>query len=100
MASNTNHSEVLRLLRNFGEKRYAFTDAVAREGHADGIGGTLMVSIGIRETNLLNIEGDYGNGKGWMQIDKRYHSSWLSSRAGCASGTWNFTKGRRALEAG
>jgi hypothetical protein len=44
--------------------------------------------MGSRETNLENIVGDGGHGRGWLQIDDRFVATWLSRHAGCRNGTW------------
>jgi hypothetical protein len=52
------------------------------------IGGGLILAMGCRETWLRNIVGDYGNGRGFMQIDHRWHAEWLDTVRGCRSGEW------------
>ena len=45
-----------------------------------------MLAMGSRETDLRNVVGDHGHGRGWLQIDDRFHPGFLSSHRGCDSG--------------
>jgi hypothetical protein len=55
-------------LRALGRDRVDAVMEVAGEGQPDLIHG--------------------GHGRGWLQIDDRFHQEWLRSRPGCADGTW------------
>lgn len=39
---------------------------------------SILLAIASRETNISNIKGDSGHGRGIMQIDDRYHSKFIS----------------------
>jgi hypothetical protein len=93
-------AEVIAHLRHFGKARWDAVREVAHEGENDGIGISLLVAIGLRETWMNNIEGDGGHGKGWLQVDNRAFPAWLKSHAGCKSGSWSFAKGHHAYESG
>jgi hypothetical protein len=75
-------------LRALGRDRVDAVMEVAGEGQPDLIHGTLVLAIGLRESAIKNICGDGGHGRGWLQIDDRFHQEWLRSRPGCADGTW------------
>jgi hypothetical protein len=83
----------------FGAHRVEIVTEIAHEGAGDGIGPALLLALGSRETNLRNIAGDMGHGRGWVQIDDRFHGPWLDAHAGCDSGSWD-AKYRSALPAG
>jgi len=76
-------------LDDFGHHRIQIVAELTHQGANDGIGTALMLAIGSRETDLRNIVGDFGHGRGWVQIDDRFHTMWLSDHAGCESGSWN-----------
>jgi hypothetical protein len=89
------------ILRNrIGKQRWLVIREVAHEGFDDGVSGQLIVAIGIRESGCQNIVGDGGDGRGWLQIDDRFHAAWLRAHAGCNSGSWTVARGHNALERG
>src|SRR3954471_11864244 len=65
-------------------KRLALRRAASKGDHIDY---ALLCAIGSRETNLHNIVGDGGHGRGMFQQDDRYQQSFLSSTRGCKSGS-------------
>jgi len=75
-------------LDQFGPEKIRIVAELSHQGPPDGIGAALMLALGSRETNLANIVGDGGHGRGWLQIDDRFFASWLSRHSGCPSGTW------------
>jgi hypothetical protein len=75
-------------LEAFGRQRLEIVSELAHQGPSDGIGAALLLAIGSRETNLRNIVGDSGHGRGWLQIDDRFHHIWLSKHRGCSSGSF------------
>jgi hypothetical protein len=85
---NVSESDLKRTLEAFGEHRIEIVAELAHEGRPDGIGTALLLALGSRETNFRNIAGDSGHGRGWLQIDDRFHTGWLRSHAGCESGKW------------
>jgi hypothetical protein len=86
-------------LRAFGHERWKHITEICHEGKADGIGPVEIFAISLRETGCKNIVGDGGHGRGWTQIDDRFHAPWLRAHAGCKSGSWEPTK-HHALEPG
>jgi hypothetical protein len=83
----------------FGLHRTQVVTELAHEGIADGIGPSLLLALGSRETELCNIAGDEGHGRGVLQIDDRFHAPWLEAHAGCDVGTWE-ARHRSALPPG
>jgi hypothetical protein len=76
-------------LDRFGPERIRIVAELVHQGPPDGIGTALVLAMGSRETNIANIVGDGGHGRGWLQIDDRFHAPWLQTHAGCKDGTWN-----------
>jgi hypothetical protein len=76
-------------LDRFGPERIRIVAELVHQGPPDGIGTALVLALGSRETNIANIVGDGGHGRGWLQIDDRFHAPWLQAHAGCKSGTWS-----------
>jgi hypothetical protein len=75
-------------LEAFGHHRIEIVGELAHDGPSDGIGPALLLALGSRETDLRNIVGDAGHGRGWLQIDDRFHPSFLSTHRGCDSGSF------------
>ena len=73
----------------FGHHRIEIVAELAHDGPPDGIGPALILAMGSRETDLRNIVGDHGHGRGWLQIDDRFHPGFLSTHRGCDSGSFN-----------
>lgn len=82
-------------LKLFGKRRI---NKVKREARGR-ISTNTLLAIGLRETWLRNIAGDYGHGRGVFQIDDRWHESWLAKTPGCDSGSY-IVRYRSALPAG
>jgi hypothetical protein len=72
----------------FGRHRIEIITELTHEGPPDRIGPALLLAMGSRETDLRNIVGDSGHGRGWLQIDDRFHPEWLSTHRGCPSGSF------------
>lgn len=88
-------------LDRFGEHRITIVAELAHNGAPDGIGPALLLALGSRETNIHNIVGDAGHGRGWLQIDDRFHAPWLKTHPGIPSGSWGPPKnGANALAGG
>jgi hypothetical protein len=49
-------------------------DVLTAVSKVTGVRLALLLALAVRETDIRNIEGDRGNGKGLLQIDARYHS--------------------------
>lgn len=96
-------------LARLGNYRVLRAQQVAAEGTPDGISGSLVLALGMRETWGRNIEGgakiDPATGKwvaldpnnpddvrkmdvGWTQINRGYHFTALANMPGVATGTW------------
>jgi len=78
-------------LRALGHRRLDMVSDLAHEGESDGIGTALLLALGSRETNMRNIAGDGGHGRGWLQIDDRFHHDFLTTHRGCDSGSFTPT---------
>jgi hypothetical protein len=64
-------------------KRNALRKAAASSPHVDY---ALLCAIASRETNMRNIVGDGGHGRGMFQMDDRFQQAFLSSTRGCRNG--------------
>jgi hypothetical protein len=61
----------------------AITVAVRPAPHVDR---ALLEALMSRETNMRNVIGDGGHGRGIVQADDRYQEAWLRSVKGCRNG--------------
>lgn len=87
-------------LRGFGKGRAGVVRNIARAGQRpDLFTAAVLLAVGLRETYLQNIVGDYGHGRGVFQQDDRWQAEWLGDHRGCKSGTWR-TVYESALPAG
>ena len=59
----------------------------------------LLLAISSRETNIRNIKGDGGHGRGLMQIDDRYHQEFLNANQGGMDPKSNINYGAGILAA-
>jgi hypothetical protein len=75
-------------LDRFGAEKIRIVAELVHQGPPDGVGTALVLAMASRETNIANIVGDGGHGRGWLQIDDRFWATWLSTHAGCKDGTW------------
>jgi len=65
-------SQLESQLDAFGPEKIRIVGELAHQGPPDGVGPALLLAMGSRETNLANITGDGGHGRGWLQIDDRF----------------------------
>lgn len=76
------------LLRQHGtlslKARTAIGRAASKAPHVDR---ALLEALMSRETNMRNITGDGGHGRGIVQADDRYQEAFLRSTRGCETGT-------------
>jgi hypothetical protein len=79
-------------LRAFGHRRIDVVSDIAHEGEDDGIGPALLLALGSRESNMRNIVGDGGHGRGWLQIDDRFHHGFLETHRGCVPDSFTPTQ--------
>jgi hypothetical protein len=61
---------------------------IAAEGKPDLISGALLLSLGLRESHLRNVENAAQTDKGVVQITKLWHAAWLRSQPGCKAGSF------------
>lgn len=98
MTTVPSYEVVASELNRFGKRRVKkVVDLTRRKGGP--FTGDLCLALGVRETGLRNIAGDFGHGRGWLQIDDRYHGSWLAQVKGAISGSWRAVV-RSALASG
>lgn len=64
--------------------RAAIARAARPHPHVDV---ALLKAVMSRETDMRNIVGDGGHGRGGWQIDDRWHGAWLEQVRGCRSGS-------------
>ncbi len=86
---NITENQLGAQLDAFGEDRIERVTDLAHQGSPDAIGPALLLALGSRESGLRNIAGDFGHGRGWLQIDDRFHREFLSTHKGCDSGKWD-----------
>ncbi len=97
---NITEAQLAQQLRALGHSRLDMVSDLAHEGENDGIGAALLLALASRETNMKNIVGDSGHGRGWLQVDDRFHQPFLKTHRGCNSGSFTpshdsaFPKGR------
>lgn len=58
----------------------------ARAERAAGLPGSVLLAIASRETGCRDVVGDHGHGRGYFQIDDRYHHGWLARHGAGAPG--------------
>ena len=87
-------------LRNLGNYRVLAAQHIAAEGPSDEFSGALLLSLGLRESLLQNINNPAGTDRGWAQITDLWHKDWLASEPGCPQGSWRAVEGKTALDEG
>ncbi len=75
-------------IQRFGERRRAVLRKALAGLDARHVHLPLALAIGSRETNLQNIVGDAGHGRGVFQQDDRFQQVFLRSTPGCIDGTY------------
>lgn len=100
-------AQIAEALKRLGNYRVRRAQTVALMGEPDGIAGSHLLALGLRETGLRNVEGgaklvggkwvalnpkDPDEAKlmdvGWTQISRRYHPEALRRMPAVKSGTW------------
>lgn len=87
-------------LTRLGHYRVQAAQKVALEGEPDGISGALLLSLGLRESGLRNINNPAETDHGCFQISELYHPDFLQAQPGCPAGSWRVAAGHRAIENG
>ncbi len=101
MAGDLTIIQVGGFLRNLGHYRVVRTQIVGALGEPNGIGGSHYLALGLRETNLKNINGGavwvdghweeappYEQDTGVFQISRVHHPSDLKRMPAVKEGTW------------
>jgi hypothetical protein len=89
---NITQAQLEQQLQALGHRRIDMVTDLAHEGEDDGIGPALVLALASRESNMRNITGDGGHGRGWLQIDDRFHHDFLATHRGCVSGSFTPTQ--------
>jgi hypothetical protein len=85
---NISESDLEAQVARFGRhKREVIRRVLAALG-TKHVSEALALAIGSRETNLANIVGDGGHGRGVFQQDDRFQRAFLAGTRGCASGSY------------
>jgi hypothetical protein len=100
MAADLTTTHVERALKRLGNYRVKAAQEAANEGPPDGISGALMLALGLRESDLQNINNPDQTDHGCFQISDIYHDDWLRSEPGCKEKTWTAVEGHTAAESG
>lgn len=100
MAPDLSLTQIGAALTRLGHYRVMAAQAVALEGAPDGISGALLLSLGLRETGLRNINNPSDTDHGCFQISELYHWGWLAKQPGCKEGEWTVSPGHSAVEDG
>jgi hypothetical protein len=100
-AQNLSYSTVAFCIKRFGPYRTKRTQAVAAQGEPDGIAGKHLIALGLRETNLTNVNGGaiWADGEwkrppwfeqdaGVFQISRKHNAGALKLMPGVQEGTW------------
>lgn len=87
-------------LSRLGHYRVTAAQYAALEGPPDDISGALLLSLGLRESLLQNINNKAQTDKGTFQITEMYHAPFLRAEPGCPEGTWTAVAGHSAYEDG
>lgn len=93
-------TQVNAALKGLGNYRVRAAQAVALEGPPDAFSGALLLSLGLRETGLRNINNPAETDHGCFQISELFHAPWLLSQPGCPAGSWVAEGGTTALRDG
>jgi hypothetical protein len=100
MAPDLTADQVGSALRRLGHFRVMAAQQLALEGPPDLISGATLLSLGLRESALANINNPGDTDHGCFQISELYHLSFLRSEPGCREGTWTAVPGHTADETG
>jgi hypothetical protein len=82
-------TQVGTALKNLGNFRVITAQVIASEGEPDLISGALLLSMGLRESHLRNVENPAQTDKSVVQISSLYHAEWLKGQPGCAAGSFS-----------
>lgn len=93
-------TQVDSALKRLGRYRVMAAQEIAAEGAPDEFSGATVLSVGLRESVLQNINNPAETDHGCFQITELFHAEWLASQPGCKAGTWRVEAGHTALEDG
>jgi hypothetical protein len=86
MALALTQSYVLQALKGLGNYRVEMAQVAALEGEPDEISGALLLSLGLRESGLQNINNEAGTDRGCFQISDLYHGERSHPEDSCRHG--------------
>lgn len=98
--ANFTQAQVDDALRRLGRYRVMAAQEIAAEGAPDEFSGATLLALGLRESNLQNINNPAQTDHGVFQISELFHAEWLTSEPGCREGTWTIDARHRAIEDG
>jgi len=87
--ADLSQAQVGDALKNLGHYRVVTAQVIAAEGEPDLISGALLLSLGLRESHLRNVENPAKTDKGVVQITKLWHATWLRTQPGCKAGDFS-----------
>jgi hypothetical protein len=98
--ADLSQAEVDKALKGLERYRVMAAQEIAAEGPPDEFSGALLLSLGLRESHLRNINNPAETDHGCFQITELFHAVWLASEPGCPAGSWRVEAGHTALEDG
>lgn len=98
--SDFTQTQVDDALKSLGNYRVRVAQEIALEGPPDAFSGALLLSLGLRETGLRNINNPADTDHGCFQISELFHAAWLTSQPGCPVGLWSAQSGHVAVQDG
>jgi hypothetical protein len=85
---NVTSTDLERQVTRFGSARVAVLHKTLVAMQAPHVSPALVLAIGSRESDLRNIVGADGHGRGVFQQDDRFQQAFLNSTRGCRQGTY------------
>jgi len=101
MAPALTPQHIHEAIAKFGNYRTKECQRAAHQGAPDLISGSLIIAMGLRESDLQNVNNASETDHGWLQINDRWHSRFLNSVPAVRAGTWGpVVEGHQATEDG
>lgn len=98
MANDFSQRVVDDAVRRLGPYRTMVAHELATDGAPDAFSGALLLSLGLRESGLRNINNAAKTDHGAFQINQVAHEAFLREQPGCPVGTWNPSPPHKAIE--
>jgi hypothetical protein len=87
-------------MRRFGARRFFELEAAIKPIRVRDVGAGILLAVGTRESNLMNVNNPAGTDRGVFQITDLYHEDWLADFPGCPEGSWIPEPGKTAADEG